>query len=176
MTTTDFMDIGRQSAVTKAAYGSSSLCCCNALSLLYSLPKHRRFLVTSQTHLNHYDESITQQLPRGGIRQGCSLGRSRQQRGMERLWEAHRSPYKRALAHHVPQALEPSPPCFERRSAPQTGAIARSAAACRGKANRGRLPKSKRAFQSESGIERTGAAEASTGPKWVPRRNGSGAQ
>src|SRR5437016_10874591 len=95
---------------------------------------------------------------------------------MEWLWEAHRSPYKSAVACHVPQALEPSSPFLERHSAPQTGAIAHSAAPRRGKASRGRLPRCKRAFQSESGIERTGAAEASTGPKWVPRRNGSGTE
>src|SRR5882762_5020032 len=149
--------------------------CCNVLSLLYSLPYHRRIAVTSQVNLVHYDENVARHLRRGGVRQSCSLGRPRQQRGMEWLWEAHRSPCEPAVARHVPQALGPLSPSLEGRSAPQTDAIAQSVASYRGKTSRGRLLECKRAFRSEQGIERTGLAEARTEPKWVSSRDGSGA-
>jgi len=70
---------------------------------------------------------------------GRSLGRSRQQRGMEWLREALRSPNEPAVARHVPQALEPSSPSLDNvRTA--NGAIAfllrRAAENCGGRLSR----------------------------------------
>src|SRR2546430_3868770 len=92
------------------------------------------------------------------------------------LWEPHRPPCEPAVARHVPQALESSSPSLERRGAPQTGAIACSAAPRRRKSSRRRLSWPERNLESESGIERTGLAESSTGPKWVQSRVSSGAE
>src|SRR5437879_1693379 len=147
MTAADFTDIASWSERQRTLrYGSPSFRCCNVLSLLYSLQEHRPSLVTSQVNLSHYGESIAHQLPRGGVRQGCSLGRSRQQRGVERLWEAHRPPFQPAVARHVPQALEPLSSPLERRSAPQTASIAPSPAPHSRKTSCGKLPKCRRAF------------------------------
>src|SRR6267378_3820339 len=129
MAVADFMDIGSpKSGGASRRYGSAGSRCCNALSLLYSLRQHRRIVVTSQADLNHYDENVAQHLWRCGVRQSCPLDRPRQQRGMEWLWEAHRSPCESAVARYVPQALGPLSPSLERRSARQIGAIAQSVA------------------------------------------------
>src|SRR6266851_3594067 len=177
MTVADFMGIGLPGN-GGANFGSAAArsSCCNVLSLLYSLRQHRRLLVTSQAHLRHYDEIGSRHLPREWVRQGRPLGGSRQQRGMGWLREAHRSACEPTVACHVPQALGPLSTPFERPSSPQTGAVAHSAAPRRGKTRRRRLPEPKRNLEAEPGIERTGLAEANTEPKWVPHRDGSGAE
>src|SRR5713226_5034787 len=93
---------------------------------------------------------------------------------MERIWEAHRSSCEPAMARHVPQALEPSSSSLERLSAQQIAAVARPAARCRGETSCGRLSRPSRTRQFESGIERTGPAEARTEPQWVALRDDPG--
>src|SRR6266852_4788746 len=177
MTVADFMGIGLPGN-GGANFGSAAArsSCCNVLSLLYSLRQHRRLPVTSQVNLNHYNENVAQHLRRGGVRQGRPLGGSCQQRGMGWLREAHRSACEPTVACHVPQALGPLSSPFERPSSPQAGEVAQSAAPRRGKTRRGRLPEPKRNLEAEPGIERTGLAEDNTEPKWVPHRDGSGAE
>src|SRR5437764_367341 len=95
---------------------------------------------------------------------------------MEWLREAHRSPYELAVARHLPQALEPSSPSLEKRSAAETGAFALSAAPRRGQTSGRGLSRPQRDFQGDSGIERTGLADASTAPKSNPPRDRSAAE
>src|SRR6266436_10442087 len=88
MTVADFMGI-RSPTSSRASRGTAPQV--PVAVTLYHCYTHYRsigyFVVTSQAHLNHYGESVPQHLPRGGIRQCRSLGRSHQQRGMEWLWE-----------------------------------------------------------------------------------------
>src|SRR5216684_35234 len=175
MVVADFMGIFSPMSGTRRGTAFSGSDCCNALSLLYSLRNCRLFSVTSQVYLKHYNENVAQHLRRGGVRRSSPVGRPRQQRGMEWVWEAHRPPCEPTVAREVPQALGPLSLSLERRSAPQAGEVAPPAAPRRGKASRRRLLKCKRAFHSEPGIERTSLAEAGTEPKWVSCGDGSSA-